>query len=119
MVEQKEILTRGGIYLAGLDPAKINEIGTTRPIIILNSQTILDSIPPIIFICPLSSQSQPEFSNLHFELDVRDNLEVKSYALIEHCRSVSITRIIYPRLAQATSYEVNRILLILQQLVDV
>ncbi|WP_408634840.1 hypothetical protein [Rickettsia asiatica] len=45
-------------------------MGKTRPIIILNSQTILDSIPPIIFICPLSSQSQPEFSNLHFELDV-------------------------------------------------
>ncbi|WP_202069563.1 hypothetical protein [Rickettsia tillamookensis] len=65
------------------------------------------------------SQSQPEFSNLHFELDVRDNLEVKSYALIEHCRSISITRIIYPRLAQATSYEVNRILRILQQLVGV
>ncbi len=37
MVEQKEILTRGGIYLARLDPAKINEVGKIRPIIILNS----------------------------------------------------------------------------------
>lgn len=27
MVEQKEILTRGGIYLARLDPTKINETG--------------------------------------------------------------------------------------------
>ncbi len=31
MVEQKEILTRGGIYLARLDPAKINEVGKIRP----------------------------------------------------------------------------------------
>ncbi|WP_412707498.1 type II toxin-antitoxin system PemK/MazF family toxin [Candidatus Rickettsia kedanie] len=59
------MLTRGDIYLARLDPAKINEVGQIRSVIILNSQTILDFIPPIIFICPLSSQSQPQFSHLH------------------------------------------------------
>ncbi|MCC8371853.1 MAG: type II toxin-antitoxin system PemK/MazF family toxin [Rickettsia endosymbiont of Pseudomimeciton antennatum] len=117
MVEQREILTRGGIYLARLDPAKISEIGKIRPVIILNSQIILDAIPPVIFVCPLSSQSYPECSNLHFELTVRDNLEVKSYALVEHCRSIAIKRIIYPRLAQLTSYELMNILRILQRLV--
>ena len=65
MVEQ-EILNRGGIYLAKLDPTKKNEVGKIRPVIILNSQTILNTSPPIIFICPLSSKSQPEFSELHF-----------------------------------------------------
>ena len=43
MVDQKEILTRGGVYLARLDPAKINEVGKIRPVIVLNSQIILDS----------------------------------------------------------------------------
>ncbi len=69
MVGQIEILTRGGVYLGKLNPAKHDEIGKVRPVIILNSQLILDSMPPIIFICPLSSQSQKEFSNLHYELD--------------------------------------------------
>ena len=119
MVEQKEILTRGGIYLARLDPAKTSEVGKIRPVIILNSQIILDSVPPIVVICPLSSQSHPQFNNLHFELDARDSLAVKSYALIEHCRSISITRIIYPRLAQTSSYELKRILHILQQLIGI
>ena len=54
MVGQIEILTRGGVYLGKLNPAKHNEIGKVRPVIILNSQLILDSMPPIIFICPLS-----------------------------------------------------------------
>ncbi|HJD60673.1 MAG TPA: type II toxin-antitoxin system PemK/MazF family toxin [Rickettsia endosymbiont of Columbicola hoogstraali] len=117
MVGQKEILTRGGVYLARLDPTKINEVGKTRPVIVLNSQIILDSIPPIVFICPLSSQSYPNFSNLHFELNIRDNLEVKSYALVEHCRAISITRIIHPRLAQITSYELKHIIRIVQQLI--
>ncbi|MEA0971658.1 hypothetical protein Megvenef_01642 [Candidatus Megaera venefica] len=37
MVEQIEILTRAGIYLAKLNPAKDVEIGKVRPVIILNS----------------------------------------------------------------------------------
>jgi mRNA interferase MazF len=118
MVEQTEIiLSRGGVYLAKLNPAKITEIGKVRPVIILNSQLILDSIPPVVFICPLSSQSHKEFSSLHFELCIRDNLKVKSYALIEHSRSISINRIIYPRLAQITFEEINKILHKLQRLV--
>ena len=116
-MEQEKILTRGGIYLARLDPVKGDEIGKIRPIIILNSQMILNNNPPVIFICPLSSQSQPEFSKLHFELNVRDNLQVKSYALIEHCRSISLSRIIQPRLAQITHLELNNILHKLQRLV--
>lgn len=115
MVQQ--ILTRGGIYLAKLDPAKQNEVGKIRPIIILNSQTILNASPHVIFVCPLSSQSKPEFSMLHIELEVRDNLQVKSYALIEHSRSITVNRIIYPRLAQTTFAELSSILHKLQRLI--
>ena len=118
MVEQDKTLTRGGIYLARLDPAKGEEIGKIRPIIILNSQVILNDIPPIIFVCPLSSQSQPEFKHLHIELEVRDNLKVTSYALVEHCRSITINRIIHPRIAQTTSIELNTILHKLRRLVE-
>jgi mRNA interferase MazF len=50
VVEQEKILTRGGIYLARLDPVKGDEIGKIRPIIILNSQMILNNNPPVIFI---------------------------------------------------------------------
>ena len=112
-----EIFTRGGIYLAKLNPAKDVEIGKVRPVIILNSQVILNSTPPIIFICPLSSQSQLEFTNLHYELNPRDSLKVKSYALTEHCRSISLNRIIHPRIGQVTEFELDSILHKLQRLV--
>jgi hypothetical protein len=39
VVEQKEILTRGGIYLAKLDPAKAAEVGKICSVAILNCQT--------------------------------------------------------------------------------
>src|SRR3990167_5667286 len=110
MVAQEEILTRGGIYLSRLDPAKAAEVGKIRPVAILTSQAILDIEPPTLFVCPLSSQSQPEFSSLHVKLFSRDNLEVTSYGLVEHCRSVSIQRIIFPRLAQLTPTEIRLML---------
>jgi mRNA interferase MazF len=118
MVEQVEILTRGGIYLARLDPAKAAEIGKIRPVIILNAQAILDVLPPIIFVCPLSSQSQPEFAGLHVALSMRDNLKVPSYALVEHCRSITTRRIIHPKLAQLTASELSTILHRLQRLIE-
>lgn len=117
MVDQEEILTQGGVYLAKLDPSKAAEVGKIRPVVILNSQAILDITPPTIFVCPLSSQSQPEFNSLHVRLPARDNLKVVSYALVEHCRSITIRRIIYPRLAQLTSAELLLVLHRLQRLV--
>lgn len=117
MVEQEEILTRGGIYLARLDPVKAAEVGKIRPVAILTSQAILDIAPPTMFICPISSQSQPEFSSLHVMLPSRDNLKIDSYALVEHCRSISLRRIIFPRLAQLTSTEIRLILHRLQRLI--
>jgi mRNA interferase MazF len=119
MVEQKEILTRGGVYLARLDPVKAAEVGKVRPVVILNAQVILDIMPPTVFVCPLSRQSQPQFSSLHMQLPARDDLKVTSYALVEHCRSITIRRIVYPRLAQLTFAELSFILHRLQKLVGV
>lgn len=116
-MEQKVILTRGGVYLAKLDPSKADEVGKIRPVVVLTSQAILSITPPTVFICPLSSKSQKEFSSLHVGLPPRDNLFSFSYALSEHCRSITIKRIIYPRLAQLTDGELSLILHHLQQLV--
>lgn len=117
MVETKELLTQGGIYLARLDPSKALEVGKIRPVVVMNSQIILDSMPAIVFICPLSSQSHPKFANLHLELIPRDDLKVTSYALVEHCRAIAITRIIYPRIAQITNQELSSIIHYLNQLI--
>lgn len=113
MVEEQLTLTRGGVYLAKLNPVKQAEIGKVRPVVILTSQTILDVAPPVVFICPLSSQSYPEYESLHVKLAPRDNLQVTSFALVEHCRAISIKRFAFPRLAQLTN---NEIIIILDKL---
>ena len=118
-MEQIEILSRGGVYLAKLNPAKQAEVGKVRPVVLLNSQVILDKKPPVVFICPLSSKSYSEFNGLHYELAPRDSLKVISYALLEHCRSISLNRLIHPRIAQVTNPELDLIFYKLQILLGI
>lgn len=119
MVGEKIILSRGGIYLARLDPAKHVEIGKIRPVIILTAQEILTNDPALLLICPLSSQSHASYQSLHVQLPPRDKLQVESFALVEHIRSISISRIIHPRLAQLLPDELEEILRRLQRLMGI
>lgn len=119
MVAEKINLSRGGVYLARLDPAKHVEIGKIRPVVILTAQAILNEEPALLFICPLSSQSHSTHRSLHLELPARDNLQVTSFALVEHARSISINRIILPRLAQLLPQELSEILHRLQRLIGI
>jgi mRNA interferase MazF len=110
-------LTRGGVYLARLDPAKGAEVGKLRPVVVLTDQTLLDESPPHVFVCPLSGRSAVEYQALHISLPVRDSLKVKSYALVEHCRAISIRRLQSERLAKLEIEEINEIIRRLHRLV--
>ena len=110
-------LTRGGVYLARLDPAKGAEVGKLRPVVMLTDQILLDVKPAHVFICPLSGRSNPDYQALHLALPARDNLKVESYALVEHCRAVSIRRLQSERLARLEVDELNEIVRRLHRLV--
>ena len=110
-------LTRGGVYLVRLDPVKGAEVGKLRPVVVLTDQTLLDMDPPHIFICPLSGRSNPAYQALHLSLPARDNLKVNSYALVEHCRAISIRRLQSERLAMLEIDELNEIIRRLLRLV--
>ncbi len=111
-----EGLTQGGVYLARLDPSKHAEIGKIRPVVILMGQFILDVQPASVFICPLSSRSYPECAQLHVALPPRDSLQKESFALIEHCRSISVRRLVEKRIAQLTAQELGLIYIRLRQM---
>jgi len=110
-------LTRGGVYLARLDPVKGAEVGKLRPVVVLTDNALLQVEPAHVFICPLSSRSEPAYEALHLALSARDNLRINSFALVEHCRAVSVRRLLNERLAQLDSGEVNEIARRLQRMI--
>jgi mRNA interferase MazF len=109
MVGGSETLIQGGIHLAKLDPAKSSEVGKLRPVILLTGQFMLDSAPPVVLICPLSTQNYSVVSFLHVPIPARELLKKPSFALVEHCRSIAIQRIISPRLAMCEYSELDAI----------
>lgn len=117
-MDKKVNLTQGGIYLAKLDPAKHAEIGKIRPVTILTAAVFLNIHPSLVFVCPISSKSYPEFSGLHIELPAREHLQKKSFAVIEQCRSISTHRITSAKLAQLTQHELLSILSRLQRMLE-
>jgi mRNA interferase MazF len=110
-------LTRSGVYLARLDPAKGAEVGKLRPVVVLTDQALLDVSPPYVFVCPLSGRSDPNYQALHLSRPARDSLKVKSYALVEHCRAISIRRLQSDRLAKLYMDEMNEIIRRLHRLI--
>ena len=110
-------LIRGGIYLARLDPVKQGEVGKLRPVVVLTDQMLLDVGPPHVFIAPLSSRSDAAYQALHVKLAARDNLHVESFALAEHCRSISVRRLQSEKLAQVDDQEIACIVHKLQRLI--
>ena len=98
------------MYLVRLDPVKGAEVGKLRPVVVLTDQTLLDMDPPHVFICPLSGRSNPAYQALHLLLPARDSLKVNSYALVEHCRAISIRRLQSERLAKLEIDELNEII---------
>ncbi|AUB81766.1 type II toxin-antitoxin system PemK/MazF family toxin [Candidatus Thiodictyon syntrophicum] len=112
-----ERLIRGGIHLARLDPAKGAEIGKLRPVALLSAPEILEIDSPLLFVCPLSSRSEPRYASLHVPLSPRDDLKAESFALVEHCRAISRTRLCGPPIARLTESEIEVVLHRLMRLV--
>ena len=71
----------------------------------------------MIFVCPLSSWSEPAYQSLHVPISARDELQVDSFGLVEHCRAISRQRVLSHRLAQLTDQELDAIVQKLQRLV--
>lgn len=82
----------------------------------LMGQFILDVQPSSVLVCPLSSKSYPECAQLHVTLPARDGLQRDSYASVEHCRSISVKRLVEPRIAQLTTDELCVIFIRLRQM---
>ncbi len=110
-------LTRGGVYLARLDPIRQGEVGKLRPVVLLTDQSLLDVAPPHVFIAPLSSRPDAAYQALHVKLAARDNLHVENCALAERCRSISVRRLQSERLARLDDEEMASIVHKLQRLI--
>ena len=85
---------RGDIWTANLNPGKGTEPGKTRPVVILQSQTLLDMDHPSTIILPLTSQLIDGAEPLRLRIKARDRLVSDSDILVDQVRAIDNQRLV-------------------------
>lgn len=85
-------LNHGEIWLANLNPGKGTEPGKTRPVLIIQSQALLDAEHPSTLIIPLTTNLIDSAEPLRVRVKAGDRLEKDSDLLIDQIRAIDNKR---------------------------
>ena len=84
---------RGEIWLANLNPQRGTEPGKTRPVLIIQSQVLLDAGHPSTLIIPLTTHLIEDAAPLRIRLPASDKLRHQSDLLIDQLRAIDNKRL--------------------------
>jgi mRNA interferase MazF len=90
---------RGEIWLADLNPPRGTEPGKTRPVLIVQSQALLDVEHPSTLVVPLTTNLVEDAQPLRIRVPASGRLRRKSDLLIDQLRAIDNRRIVKGPLA--------------------
>lgn len=93
----------GEVWLADLDPRIGTEAGKTRPVLIIQSQSLLDVGHPSTLVIPLTTRLIEEAEPLRIRVKAIDKLEKDSDLLIDQIRAIDNQRLVKGPIARCSS----------------
>ena len=87
------MLKQGDIWLANLNPGKGSEPGKTRPVLVVQSQALLDAGHPSTLIVPLTTQLIEDAEPLRVRVAAHGLLKQDSDLLIDQLRVIDSHRL--------------------------
>ncbi|MGB9430154.1 MAG: type II toxin-antitoxin system PemK/MazF family toxin [Gammaproteobacteria bacterium] len=93
---------RGSVWLANLNPGRGTEPGKTRPVLIVQSQALLDAEHPSTLIIPLTSQLTDDAEPLRLRLPAHGGLDKNSDLLLDQLRAIDNERLVQGPLFQCS-----------------
>ena len=88
------MLKQGDIWLANLNPGKGSEPGKTRPVLVMQSQALLDAGHPSTLIVPLTTKLIEDAEPLRIRVAAHGLLKQDSDLLIDQLRAIDNRRLI-------------------------
>ncbi|MGB4782623.1 type II toxin-antitoxin system PemK/MazF family toxin, partial [Candidatus Methylomirabilis sp.] len=85
---------RGEIWLADLDPRRGTEPGKTRPVLIIQSQALLDASHPSTVIIPLTTNVIDDAEPLRIRIPASGRMRHDSDLLIDQLRAIDNRRLV-------------------------
>ena len=93
-------IKRGEIWLANLNPGKGTEPSKTRPVLVVQSQALLDIEHPSTLIIPLTTNLIADAEPLRIRIKKQKKLKADSDLLIDQLRAIDNKRFTEGPLAQ-------------------
>ncbi|HSW94106.1 MAG TPA: type II toxin-antitoxin system PemK/MazF family toxin [Gammaproteobacteria bacterium] len=93
-------IKQGEIWLANLNPTRGTEPGKCRPVLVLQSQALLDIQHPSTLIVPLSTKLIDNTDPLRVRIKAQGKLSQDSDLLIDQIRAIDNKRLIEGPLCQ-------------------
>ena len=100
---------RGDIWTANLNPGRGSEPGKTRPVVIFQSQTLLDIEHPSTIVMPLTTKLIDGADPLRLRVRARDRLRADSDVLVDQVRAIDNLRLVDGPIASLTAAELARL----------
>jgi mRNA interferase MazF len=86
--------SRGEIWLADLNPPHGTEPGKTRPVLIIQSQALLDAEHPSTYVIPLTTKLVEDAEPLRIRVSGADRLPRDSDLLMDQMRAIENRRLV-------------------------
>jgi len=112
------MLKRGEIWLADLNPTHGTEPGKTRPVLIVQSQALLDAKHPSTLIIPLTTNLVDEAEPLRIRIPASGRLSRDSDLLIDQLRAIDNQRLIKGPLARLKPTLMDRVAEAIHEVLD-
>jgi mRNA interferase MazF len=88
------MLRRGEVWLADINPPRGTEPGRTRPVLIVQSQALLDAGHPSTYVVPLTTKLIPDAEPLRIRVPAADRLPRDSDLLMDQLRVIDNRRLV-------------------------
>ena len=112
-------LNYGEIWLANLNPSKGTEPGKTRPVLIIQTQALLDIKHPSTLIIPLTTNLIDNAEPLRVRVKADGGLEQDSDLLIDQVRAIDNKRFLEGPLLKCEEGLIKRILECVREIIDI
>ena len=99
---------RGEIWLADLNPPRGTEPGKVRPVLIVQSQALIDAGHPSTYIIPLTTKLVEDAYPLRIRVAATDRLPRDSDLLMDQMRAVDNARLVRGPIARLSRSDLRQ-----------
>ena len=103
------MLRRGEIWLADLNPPQGTEPGKTRPVLIIQSQALLNAGHPSTLVIPLTTKLAEDAEPLRIRVDAAGRLPKPSDLLMDQMRAIDNGRLVKGPLLRLSTAQMKHI----------